>query len=248
MKVGDKYETNEGCEVEVVEYKNCGNVLIKFLDNFGHQRYVQAVHLREGRVKNPYHRSVAGVGYIGFGDFSVVKNKKLTKEYICWKSMVERCHDELVRSKRPTYKDVSLCEEWHNFQNFAKWHVEQTGSSNKGWHLDKDLLIKNNKVYCPEACVFIPQEINSFLAVPKKVSKTEPIGVYFEKDSGKYVACCHNGFRQKKIGRFDCVEKAYSEYASFKELLARKLAIEWKDYLDKRAFEALMNYKTETED
>lgn len=33
----------------------------------------------------------------------------------------------------------------------------------EGWHLDKDILLKGNKVYSPETCAFVPAKINSLL-------------------------------------------------------------------------------------
>lgn len=51
------------------------------------------------------------------------------------------------------------CDEWLSFSVFAKWfkiaYVE-------GYHLDKDLLFKCNKIYSPDTTIFIPGEIIMF--------------------------------------------------------------------------------------
>ena len=45
------------------------------------------------------------------------------------------------------YLDVTVCEEWHNFQNFAKWFYENYYEiSGEKMRLDKDILIKGNKM------------------------------------------------------------------------------------------------------
>lgn len=33
--------------------------------------------------------------------------------------ILERGYSKLWKEKHPTYEDVYVCEEWHNFQNFA---------------------------------------------------------------------------------------------------------------------------------
>lgn len=46
------------------------------------------------------------------------------------------------------------------FSNFLKWF---NGNYIKGYALDKDILIKGNKVYSPETCCFVPYEINTLV-------------------------------------------------------------------------------------
>ena len=78
--------------------------------------------------------------------------------YDTWVGMIRRCYSEKSLIKRPTYKDVTICEEWYNFQNFAKWFENNYV---EGLHLDKDLLSKEKKIYSPKSCCFITLQNNS---------------------------------------------------------------------------------------
>ena len=65
--VGEEFVTNQGYKVEVLEYKNCKDVLIKFLES-GEEVCVTLYNLKNGSVRNRLHPSCHGVGYLGFGE------------------------------------------------------------------------------------------------------------------------------------------------------------------------------------
>lgn len=114
--------------------------------------------------KNKNTRNVYGKGCIGFGKYDSKLNKKA---YKLWVHVLERCYDEKLLNKFPKYRDVTVCEEWLNFQNFANWY-EQTYPKDKEnikFELDKDLLQQGveNKIYSPETAIWIPHNLNSFL-------------------------------------------------------------------------------------
>lgn len=160
-KLAQKYLTKEGYKIEIIEYFGHKNCTIKFSEG-GHilkNRTLQ--NIKNGRIKNPYHRSIAGVGYIGEGLFHTQINNKVNLYYKAWKSMLERSYSKKSHLKRPTYKDVTVCAEWHNFQVFAAWFEDNYNPETmQGWHLDKDILIKGNKIYSSETCCFVPGEVN----------------------------------------------------------------------------------------
>ena len=69
------------------------------------------------------------------------------------------------KTKYSTYEKCSVCEEWHNYQKFllngfAKNYYE---IAQERMEIDKDILVKNNKIYSPDTCVFVPRRINSLL-------------------------------------------------------------------------------------
>ena len=80
--------------------------------------------------------------------------------YQKWKGMLERSYSEKFKSKWTTYKDVTVCKEWHLFSNFKSWMETQDWG---GKQLDKDVLLQGNKIYCPHACVFVSRQVNMFL-------------------------------------------------------------------------------------
>ncbi len=107
--------------------------------------------------------SVYGVGFLGEGEFKSTNKGKHTPAYSSWKSMLRRCYSA---NTPKCYTNVTVCKEWHNFQNFAAWFVE---NYIEGYHLDKDIKQPNNthKVYSPEVCVYISLEENASLAGKK---------------------------------------------------------------------------------
>ena len=86
-----EYTTNEGYQIVILEYKNNRKCTIKFLYN-GFTKSTTYQHILSGNVKNPYHKSIFGVGFIGVGNYKTKENNKVVKYYSVWKSMLERCY------------------------------------------------------------------------------------------------------------------------------------------------------------
>ena len=128
--------------------------------------------------------------------------------YGTWHSMLRRCYDPKFHERSPGYKEVSICDEWVLFSKFKEWMLDQDWQEK---HLDKDILVPNNKIYSPDTCIFVPKHLNNFLTDRKNHSGPCPVGVYFNTKYQKYLAYCRNPITNKKeyLGGFDCPEKAH---------------------------------------
>lgn len=174
VKIGDKFNTKYGI-CEVVDYKNCENVFVKFLNTGGITK-TNTTDLRRDSVRDYYAPSIANIGYFGQGDYKARINNKITREYQAWSGMINRCYDKKFLEREPSYKICTVCKEWHNFQVFAKWMLTKSNYQ-EGWQLDKDLKNPNSKIYCPENCLFIPKELNKALVVNRNSDKNTCRGV-----------------------------------------------------------------------
>jgi len=79
---------------------------------------------------------------------------------------------------------VTVCDEWLNFQVFAKWYNEQ---SYKHDDLDKDILSNGAKMYSPENCVLISRELNAFMANVHSNNTSGVVGVSWHKQHQKWI-------------------------------------------------------------
>ena len=159
--VGKVFPTNYGGDCVVVEYINATKVGVRFLDEARYYTQTDSKSIRKGNVRNYFSKSVYGVGFLGVGEYKSVVSRKESKVYKIWASILQRCYSESGVSANPTYKGCTVCEDWHNFQNFAEWYSSHEHYG-LGYHLDKDLLSsKGVKVYSPETCCLIPREINN---------------------------------------------------------------------------------------
>ena len=176
--VGLKFLTNEGYYIEIINIESKNRMTILFEDG-NIVKNVDIRNIKGGRVKNLNHPSICKIGYIGYGRY----NPKTYNIYykICDK-MIRRCHDYKMRDLRVSYTKAKMCKEWYNFQNFAKWcdknYVE-------GWTLDKDLLSPNDKIYSPQTCCFLPNDLNNIFSVRTTKDKILPVGV--QKYKKKYI-------------------------------------------------------------
>lgn len=248
--ISKTFVTNEGYEVVVVDYLNNKEIKVEFKN--GYTTWCELVALKKGRVKNPYHPSVFGVGYVGVGDYNVSINEKITLNYQFWSGVIERSNDDKFKIKNPTYKDVTNCKDWFNFQNFAKWCEENYYEvEGEVMHLDKDILCKGNKIYSPETCVFVPQTINQFFNKRQNLRGELPIGVTYKSgDDSKFVARCGNPITKKReyLGVFDTPIKAFDAYKKRKEEVAKELATHYKEVIPSKLYYALLNYEVEIDD
>lgn len=156
--------------------------------------------------------------------------------YVRWFNMLTRCYNKSYLDKFPTYKDVTVCEEWLTFSNFKAWMEQQDW---EGKELDKDLLVDGNKIYGPDNCIFLTKQLNYFLNTNESKRGEYLLGVYFEKDSNRFVAQCNNPFtkRCERIGRFRSELDAHQAYVEKKKKHALSLIL---DEPDKRIVDAII--------
>ena len=172
----------------------------------------------------------------------------MTKEYHLWNNMLNRCYNEKILSSNPTYKDCYVSEEWRYLSNFKEWCHQQIGFDQVGWHLDKDILSKDNKVYSEDTCVFVPSEINCAVTNNKSVRGKFPQGVIFNCTKTRYRARIQRGDKWESLGTYDTPEEAFYAYKPVKEAYIKSLAEKWKDKIDHRVYEALMKWEINIDD
>jgi len=195
---------------------------------------------------------VQGVGTKGMVYPSCENNKKL-REYTAWCGMLERCTGKCW-VKNPSYTGTTCSEYFKYYPNFYEWCNSQTGfrgkdENGKSWHLDKDLLVKGNKLYSEDTCVFVPQNINKLLTKSEAARGEFPLGMYFNKQHKKYKVRCLDGRGNSKyLGLFLNKMDAFVVYKDYKESVIKQIAEKYKYQLDPRAYEALLNYTVEITD
>lgn len=195
---------------------------------------------------------VSGIGIKGMTYFTQIEGEEL-KEYTLWAGMLYRCTQKYW-DRFPTYIGVTCSENFKSYAFFYEWCNSQTGFNEKdkngrNWSLDKDILIRGNRHYSEDTCVFVPERLNSLLVKGDAVRGEWPIGVYRSKNSKKFKSRCSNGNgKQKYLGSFNTPQEAFLAYKTFKEALIKEVANEYKEQLDYRVYEALMNYEVNEND
>lgn len=164
------------------------------------------------------------------------------KEYCYWQNMNTRCDNPKYREKFPTYKGVTMSDDFKDYDQFVKWCRSQPEFFNSFWVLDKDLLVPRNNVYSKETCCFIPSQVNSFLTVNRLVDNGLPKGVTWCESEGCYKSYCADlSGRNKTLGRFSNPEDAFESYVVYKNSLAKELADKWKDKMRDSVYQVLYN-------
>ena len=192
------------------------------------------------------HKQIYGIA-TRLGIAPVGGRDKRAFEYTTWANMLKRCYSEKELTINPSYEDKSVCKDWLLYENFYDWCIS-VRYKEKGWQLDKDLLVKGNKVYGPETCVFLPPRINGLILKCDKSRGDLPVGVHFDKNRLKYKATCQNEFDKQSQKRFFTIEETFNWYKGEKERVIKAVADRYKDVIDPRAYEALINYTVEITD
>jgi len=172
----------------------------------------------------------------------------LIMEYKLWKNMLQRCFSDGLKQSRPTYEGVTCSKEWLSMTKFIEDVSQMKGFGLIGWALDKDILVKGNKLYSKDTCCFVPQEVNLLLIKCDNCRGEYPVGVCFDKASGKFKARLNINGKQKNLGYFTTPEEAFQVYKLAKEAYIKVVAQKWKHILDERVFQALMTYEVSIDD
>ena len=145
------------------------------------------------------------------------------RHYRAWNSMLARWYSKKYQKLYPTYAGCTVAEEWLTFSNFKAWMKMQEW---EGLQLDKDILIKGNKVYSSDVCVFVTQMVNMFTTDRGASRGDWPIGVSWCRQTGKFLAQCRNPFTKKleHLGYFTSEQEAHNAWRKRKNELAHELA------------------------
>lgn len=124
--------------------------------------------------------------------------------YTKWANMLKRCY-----GANADYERCKVDERWHRFSSFRSWMQIQDW---EGKHLDKDLFGDN--VYSPDTCVFISNEMNSY--IKSSVNKFGlPRGVTLSTSGSIYAHINIEG-KNHYLGIYDSISEAKRAYTSAK--------------------------------
>lgn len=192
------------------------------------------------------------------------------REATLLQSIIHRCctkseYGDVTWSE--SFSDVEYFRTWCLVQVGYK----ERDSNNSVWHIDKDLLSPYDcREYSEKNCVFLPQSINNLLVRRGSCkTKTLPTGVTYIKDSTKtyltareictkYLVSGEHGEQSElpknyvslitlngvgySLGRFSTAEAASAAYDYAKKVYLTEIAEKWKDEIDPRAYQALLNF------
>lgn len=170
--------------------------------------------------------------------------------YIQWLNIKQRCYNPNRWIKNPTYQGCSVHDDWkYNFQQFAEDYTSMIGYGLPNRQLDKDILVKGNKVYSKDTCILVPHNINILFTNSKNARGQYPVGViYTPHDTPPYMARIRKHGKQIFIGRYRTIEEAFQAYKNAKEQHIKDMANLYKHELDPRAYDALMNWEISEDD
>ena len=200
--------------------------------------------MKKGEPQYGKRKLVCGVGVFD-ADYSKLKDERTKKAYRDWNNMLQRCYGKSNFPSKPAYKESVVCEEWYSFLKFREWFDK---NYIEGYFLDKDVLIKGNKIYSPNTCCYIPSFINTLLLNCRSARGKYPIGV--QKHKYGFCAKLYKQGKPHYIGFYKNKEDAFLAYKKAKELYIQEVAQKYYNdgKITKRVYDALMKYEVEITD
>ena len=183
----------------------------------------------------------------------MVQYKKLTEKEIKtrYANMFYRCHSKAYQKSHPWYEGCTMCAEWldpeHGLERFAEWCNENyyVIDGEGTIQLDKDILVKGNKIYSPDTCIFVPKRINCmFSGSSRKNENGMPMGVQCSDRRQQYYPVLNGLDGRNIIDReyFDTSEEAWRRYAQYKQDYIISVAETYRSVVPPKVYEAIKNY------
>ena len=241
-------------KMTIIEYNGANDIKVKFESgDIVHSTYS---HFKDGSIKSYYDKTICNIGFLGEGIYTISPTKinpNSKQAYRIWKGLFDRCYKHYNEQRNYVYNECEVCEEWHNFQNFAKWYYENYYEIDEQLMcLDKDILHKGNKIYSPENCIFVPQRINKLFTKSNRTRGSLPIGATFEKSKIRVRISIYDSVLNKKrayfLGYFETPKEAFQAYKEAKEKYIKQVADEYKDKIPQKLYDAMYKYVVEITD
>lgn len=241
-KVGVEGYNNIGLHMVVVNYRNYDDIDVMFDDGYIN-KHKSFQNFKVGQIKNNNYPSVFGIGILG-DKYKCKENGKYLKEYQMWANMLNRCY--LKTNKH--YVDCEVDENFKHYEYFYEWCNSQENWKNikeqNRIALDKDILVKGNRIYSPDTCCIVPHNVNCIFMKHKNQKHNCPSGVTFSpKDNMYYSSCTLYGKVERNY--FHNMTDAFYWYKSKKEAAIKKMAeIEYLNgNINKKCYDAMINYE-----
>ncbi len=166
-----------------------------------------------------------------------------------WRLIKDRCRISYWVNHGPSYQGCSIDDRWKDFQQFAYDYENMVGYGLPNRQIDKDILVKGNKIYGPDTTILVPQDINILLTNCKNARGTLPLGVtYTPNNTPPYLVRIRKHGKRVYIGRYHTPEEAFQAYKVAKEQHIKDMANLYQHELDPRAYDALMNWTISEDD
>jgi len=241
-RVGETNINTQGCKMTIIAYRGSRDIDIQFEDDIIMTKVCYS-QFSSGKIKNRNKKFIYGKGYIGYGPYITSENGEILEVYCHWYSMMNRCYS----NSKTGYEDCDVCNEWLNYQSFAKWYYENNYIIEDDLlSLDKDIKRKNNRVYSPDTCILIPQRLNMLVVNCRKLRGQYSLGVSYSNN--KFVAHCSINKKQRHIGTFDTEEAAFYAYKKVKEAEIARAVDEYINIVPDHIRQIMKNYKIEITD
>ena len=225
---------------KIINYDRSKSIDVQFEDgeilkNVTYQSFLN------GSLMHPNYKHKSRL-ILGIGYNSGIKHYSGGYKYMVWYSILDRIYNK-NHEFYYIYKNCIICDEWKDFQNFGDWYDINFVET---FNIDKDILIKNNIIYSPDTCCFVPQEINKLLTNSKNRRGIYPIRVTKSKD--KFTGAVLKFGNLISTGNYDTIEEAFNAYKISKEDHIKNVSNMWKHKINNKVYEALINYKVEITD
>lgn len=157
---GYVFTTRTGLLCTVLKLLNNGNYLIQF-NKSGQVQIASFWSIYKRTVIDYFVERKYGIGFAK----GTLENPLDCQNYayLKWSSLLHRCYSGKVYG----YKDVVVCDEWHDFDKFKEWFEMEINSIQSNdvtlstFCIDKDLFCDGDtRIYSPETCCIIPQKLN----------------------------------------------------------------------------------------
>jgi hypothetical protein len=185
-RIGEIRQNNQGYEYEIIGFED-NKFSVRFIKTGYVVENVHTAGVWNNTIKDYLEISVAGVGYLGS---PLTPDKRVM--YFRWDKMLRRCYD----MNNPSYcnygaKGVYVCDSWLCFANYFNdlpslpgydWELIKKGLLD----LDKDKLVKGNKVYSPSTCCFLTNGENAkykVYSIGIKCEAVSPTGEVYVADT-----------------------------------------------------------------
>lgn len=207
-------------------------------------RTARAIDLKRHKMglKKDYEMPVLNKKVYGVGNCDVrdVRFNGNVDAYQAWVGMLGRCYNSNP-NKYPSYKGCSVCEEWLTFSTFREWFYNPANGYKKGYHLDKDILVRGNNVYGPDTCCFVPKEINSMFTKPNMTFSDTRVRQFYRR----FYALIKIRGEIRYLGSYLTRKEAEEAYKRAKEEHIHSLGEEYyaKGDITERVYNAMLNFK-----